>query len=136
MLIAASVVGLSRVLVPSPGSLERALPDYLVVTWYVLLVMGSVACLLGIFWRTAVTGLLIERAGMIFLCAAGLIYSIALLAVGGGRAIPASSFVVGFGLASALRALDIGRILVQIRALTLAREAVLTEAELEGGSKE
>lgn len=136
MLLAASVVGFSRVLVPSPSSLERALPDFLVTSWYLLLVLGSVIGLAGIVWRAPLTGLLIERSGLFFLCAAGLIYSIALMSVGGLRGIPSGSFVLAFGLASALRAIDIGRILVKARALDLAREAVLREEEVEGGSKE
>lgn len=134
MLVAAAVVGFSRVLAPASGSLEKTLPPILVTSWYVLLAFGSVVGLTGICWRNAITGLLIERSGLFFLCSAGLVYSIALITAGGFRAVAAASFVLGFGLASAFRAVDIGRMLTRNRALDLAREAVL-RADEEGGSK-
>lgn len=131
MLLSAAAVGFSRLLAPASGSLERTLPPILVTSWYLLLAVGSAVCLIGIAWRKPIFGLLIERAGLFFLCSAGLLYSIVLVAAGGAKAIAAASFVLGFGLASGFRAWDIGRILVQVRALSLAREAVLKE----GGSK-
>jgi len=118
MLLAAAVVGVSRVLQPTSGTLERALPWLLVVIWYVLLSLASVTALLGIFWREVLAGLLIERAGLMGLASAGSVYAIALIAVGGWTAVAAAGFVMGFAGASVVRAVDIGRILVRIRALT------------------
>lgn len=135
MLAAATVVGFSRILAPHPtsGSLEKALPPHLVTGWYLLLMIGSVVGLLGVSWKTPVAGLLIERSGMIFLSSAGLIYTIALISSGGWRAVAAASFVAGFATASAVRAWDIGRVLVRIRTVLLVREEVLNQ---EGESGE
>ena len=81
--------------------------------------------------RETSRGLLIERAGLFLLTASGLVYTITLVASGGWRAVAAASFVLGFAGASAIRAFEIGRMLVRVKALALARRAVL-----EGDSKE
>lgn len=125
MLSVAAVVGFSRLLAPTSGTLERALPMWLTVVWYVLLAVGSVTGLAGVFWKEPVAGLLIERAGLFALCSSGLVYSIALIAVGGWGAVAAASFVLGFGVASAVRAIDIGRVLVKMQLLASAQNMVL-----------
>ncbi len=118
MLIAAVMVGVSRVLEPTSGALERGLPTTLVVIWYVLLTLASATALAGIFWREALAGLLIERAGLFGLASAGTVYALALISSGGWNAVAAAGFVLGFAGASVVRAVDIGRILIRIRALT------------------
>lgn len=130
MLFAAGVVGLSRFLAPTSGTLEREIPSWLVVSWYAVLFCGAVTALAGISWRDPVTGLLIERAGLWFLTVSGLVYTIVLVSSGGFRALAAAIFVLGFGGASAVRAYDIGRVLVRLKALALAHKAVLSEGEL------
>jgi hypothetical protein len=132
MLLAAALIGISRLVEPTSTSLEQALPEVLVNVWYALMTVGSTVCLLGIFWRDAVSGLLIERAGMFSLCSAGLVYTVALISAGGWRAVAAASFVLAFGVACAVRAVDIGRILVRIKALQLVREEVLNNGDDEG----
>ena len=125
----AALIGASRLLAPTSGTLERALPDALVYGWYGLLASGSAIALVGVFWREPLAGLLIERSGLSALSASCLVYTFALIWVGGGNAVAAAGFVLGFAGASVVRAVDIGRILVRIRALAVATEAVLSEGE-------
>jgi hypothetical protein len=128
MLVAAVAVGASRVLSePTSGSLERALSPFLISAWYLLLTLGSVIALTGIYWREPGGGLLIERAGLTMLTSAGLVYGVAITATAGWRGLAAAMFVFGFSVASLIRALDIGRILSRIRALSLVIEAVAEE---------
>lgn len=129
MLSVAAIIGASRLLAHTSGTLERALPDLLVITWYVLLTLSSVTGLVGIFWREPVTGLLIERAGMSGMFASCIVYTTVLIAFSGWAAVAAAGFVLGFAVAALIRALDIGRMLVRIRALAVATEAVLKEGE-------
>lgn len=125
MLGSACLVGCSRLISRPSSALEHAMPDWLVTAWYVVLAFGSIVSLVGVFWREPSTGLLIERAGMWFLSSSALVYTIALFGVGGSRALAAASFVGGFSAASALRSVDVSRILVKVRGMELAREAVL-----------
>lgn len=131
MLLAAAFVGLSRLLEPTSGTLERELPTAMVLGWYAFLASGSLIALAGVWWKEPTAGLLIERAGLFLLTSSGLVYTITLVASGGWRAVAAASFVLGFAGASAVRAFDIGRVIVRMKALALARRAVL-----EGDSKE
>jgi len=128
MLFSAVLVGASRVLAePTSGSLERALPPYLVTAWYILLTFGSVVALVGVFWRDGITGLLIERAGLFSLSAACLVYGLSISMTGGFRGLAAATFVFGFSAAALTRAIDVGRIIRFVRALALVEQAVLDE---------
>jgi len=118
MLVSAAAVGVSRLLSePTSGSLERTLPPALLLAWYLLLTFGSVVSLMGVFWRGAIVGLLIERSGLWALTSACLVFGIALLSAGGVRGLAASLFLFGFAAACLVRAVEIGRILSRIRAL-------------------
>src|ERR1041384_7323551 len=90
MLVSAAAVGVSRLLSePTSGSLERTLPPALLLAWYLLLTFGSVVSLMGVFWRGAIVGLLIERSGLWALTSACLVFGIALLSAGGVRGLAA-----------------------------------------------
>jgi hypothetical protein len=129
MLIAAVLIGASRLLAQTSGSIERALPDLLVLVWYTFLLFSSAISLTGVFWRETTTGLLIERAGLFGIGAACLVYAIALITVGGVAAIAAAGFVLAYSGAALVRAIDIGRILIRIKALAIATQVVLNEGE-------
>jgi hypothetical protein len=129
MLFAALFISVSRLIAQNSGTIERTLPPGLIVAWYAMLAIGSFVALSGVFWREPLAGLLIERAGLLFLIAATVIYSFALLYAAGFRGAAAASFVVAFAAASSIRAIDIGRILVRIRAVAVATGAVLDEGE-------
>jgi len=127
MLGAAAVVGGSRVLTePTSGSLETALSPWLVSIWYVLLSIGALIALSGVFWRSnIVVGLRMEQSGLIMLTSAGSIYGGALVSSAGWRGLAAAAFLFGFSAACGFRTFDIGRILSRIRTLALSKEAVL-----------
>jgi hypothetical protein len=129
MLAAAALIGASRVLQPTSGSLQRALPDILVLVWFVLILVASTTALVGIFWKVPTTGLRIEQAGLVVMASVCIVYTIVLIVVGGWGALAAAGFVMGFAGAAAVRAWDIGRILNRIHALALATEVVLNEEE-------
>lgn len=127
MLCAAVVVGFSRALAPTSGAIQRGLPLPVTVSWYSLLAVGGIICLVGIYWREKVTGLIVERAGLCLLTAGALAYSIVLVTVGGWSGVAAGAFILAFGIAAALRSIDIGRILRRVRLLRSAQEVLLDE---------
>ena len=129
MLFAAAVVGFSRVLAPTSGALERALPMWLALAFYLLLSFGSVTALVGVFWREPTGGLLTERAGLLVLGSACVFFGGTVLTVAGLQGVASATFVFGFAAAALIRAFDIGRIVSRIHALALAQEAVLNEGD-------
>lgn len=129
MLMATLFISASRLVAQNSGTIERTLSPLLVVVWYSLLAFGSGVALLGVFWKEPLAGLLIERSGLFFLIAATTVYSFALIYSAGFRGVAAAAFVVGFAAASSIRAVDIGRILIRIRAMAVATETVLNEEE-------
>lgn len=70
------------------------LPDWVVTVWYMLLCIGGLVGLVGVWIRETLTSLLVERAGMLFLGPVGVAYSLALLIAGGdGIALAVSTFM-------------------------------------------
>jgi CHASE2 domain-containing sensor protein len=97
-------------LTPAPSSINMALPHWLVIAWSITLLVGSVAALLGVYWRDRRTGLITEQFGLAVTGAAALIYAGCIIAVGTGGVIPAG-IVGGFGLACLWRWKDLQRII-------------------------
>lgn len=84
ILIWAVAGGLIRILgVQTPGAVTVHLPDWMGLTWYILLCIGGLVGLAGVWLRETILSLLVERAGLLFIGPVGLAYSLALFAVGG-----------------------------------------------------
>lgn len=102
---------------PQPGSLQALLPQWMVTTWYILLCIGGLVGLVGVWQRKAILSLLVERAAMLVVSPAGLLYSVALFSLGGARAILSGGFVMAFAAAAFVRFVRIQLHLKRIRSL-------------------
>jgi hypothetical protein len=84
---------------PNSGSIEETLPPLLVTAWGGMLVVGSLLALLGLYWRgRSSTALLMERAGLVGVGGAAVVYAAA-LTTAGWRGAFAGCLTAGFGLA-------------------------------------
>lgn len=92
------------------ASVAATLPDALVVVWGTMLVVGSGTALVGTYWRgSLLTGVVLERTGLVGVGGAAIVYSLAtVLAVGIGATFSAC-LTVGFGLACFAQAHRISR---------------------------
>ncbi len=104
-----------------PQSVEVAMPYAIKVSWEFGLIVVGVAGLLGMFWPGQLgTGLGIELAAVLMLGAIAAMYVVAVLAVAGGQAVVAASFVGAVAVGSWLRSAEILR---SLRLLILLPEA-------------
>src|SRR5918996_793715 len=68
---------------PNSCSIEETLPPLLVTAWGGMLVVGSLLALLGLYWRgRSSTALLMERAGLVGVGGAAVVYAAALTTAG------------------------------------------------------
>lgn len=91
---------------PNSASIAATLPHTLVVGWGVMLVIGSTLALIGLYWRgRSSTGLVLERAGLIGVGGASVVYaSSVMLSAPGFTGSFAASITVGFGVACFVQA--------------------------------
>lgn len=80
---------------PGPGTIEEALPRFLIILWGVELVAGGVLTLAGLTFASLRT----EQFGLALLCAASAVYGLVLLVFAWPVSIVSSAIVVGFSLA-------------------------------------
>ncbi len=131
LLATATVSGLPLVIGRvNSASISTALPGELVIAWGTMLVVGSAMALVGTYWRgRRITGLVLERAGLVGVGGAALVYAcVALLAVGLDAAFSAC-ITAGFGAACFAQA---HRISVRIAA-ALSTSAGLARERREHG---
>lgn len=95
--------------------IEKLMPGALVAGWYVLLFGGGCIAVTGIMWRDLVTSLLVERAGLVALTTASVVYDGALVILGD---VGGSVAVALFAFASGWRIWDIRKELGHIRGRT------------------
>lgn len=88
---------------PVPGSVQALLPRWVVITWYTLLCIGGLVGLVGVWLGDVIASLLVERAGMMFIAPAGLLYAAALYNVSDSRGIIYGSSVAAFSIGAAVR---------------------------------
>lgn len=94
---------------PNPGSVATLLPGSLVYLWYIALAVGGALGMVAALWPDPDTGLLIERAAMLPLGAATLVYAAALLVLGNVAVLLTAGIVAGFGAAAVWRTVQITR---------------------------
>jgi predicted membrane channel-forming protein YqfA (hemolysin III family) len=92
---------------PPPNSLDATYPAWLVGAWYLLLGTGGVLGLTGLWLRSILVSLYLERASMIAIAAGAAIYGIAAFYVGGWRALVAGGLIGCWSAACAWRAIQI-----------------------------
>jgi hypothetical protein len=85
--------------------LDRIMPGWLLVAWYVLLLVGGVTGLAGCWWSRGqvLTGLLLETAAMSLLATGCCVYAIGLFAVSGQTAWTAGVLVAAISVSCAWR---------------------------------
>jgi len=102
---------------PTPGSFTEDLPTWAVTTWYILLCIGGLVGLVGVWLRNLALSLLVERAAMLIVSPSALLYSMALLSLGGARAVVYGSLTMAFAIASFVRIIRIGHQIKKIHSL-------------------
>jgi hypothetical protein len=118
VLLWAILVGASLVFgSPAPGSLQELLPQWMVTGWSTLLCIGGLVGLVGVWLRNLTLSLLVERAAMLTISPAALLYSVALFSLGGARAAASGGAVLVFALSSFVRILRISTQLKRLREL-------------------
>lgn len=96
----------------TPNTIHQALPGWLVTTWGLFLLIGSVVALAGSYWTgDYANGLTLERTGLALTGVAGLIYGFVIVAVLGWSGLLSGAITIGFGAACVARALDIGYVI-------------------------
>lgn len=81
-------------------------PLWLAWSWYVLLIVGGLAGIVGAYWKDAITGVLIVRAAMWPVAAGAFMYAIVLP---GRVGVQTAALVAAFGACCAWRAVQITR---------------------------
>lgn len=101
LLVLAAVSGLPLLFGrANSGSMAAAMPELAVLAWGAMLVLGSTLALIGLYWRgMSATGLLLERAGLIGVGGAAIIFSAVALASIGLDASFSACITAGFGAA-------------------------------------
>lgn len=97
---------------PPPGSVQALLPHWMVTAWYTLLCIGGLVGLAGVWMGDPIRSLLVERAAMMIICPAGLLYGVVLFVTAGSAAAVAGGITIAFSLAALGRLI---RISVRLR---------------------
>lgn len=86
----------------APQSLESVLPTWAVMTWGIILCLGSLISLVGIA-RNSANGVLLEQVGSVMVAAATIFYSVVALMVVGVASLSVTGIVLAWGLANLVR---------------------------------
>lgn len=92
---------------PPPNSIDLLYPAWMSATWYVLIGLGGLVGLAGLAVRGVLPALSLERASMCAIGAGAGIYALAVLYVGGWRALVAGGLIACWSAACAWRAVQI-----------------------------
>lgn len=114
----------------SAGSIEAELPGWLALTWGAALCLGSLAALIGSWWRgNYANALTLERMGLLIAGSAGIAYAaVILVTIPLNTGLVSAGLCLGFGASCVVRERDIGKIIAR------AGETVSTPIAREGES--
>lgn len=103
----------------SPRSVQLTLNHPVLLAWSLMLPLGSLITLIGIFWRGRyITALGVERVGLIFNTGALLTYTVALVASNQrGNAVVSIAFITAIAVANIWRVVSITGSIRRILAL-------------------
>lgn len=90
------------VLEQAPDSLLSVMPRWAVVTWGVMLTLGSLITLIGMYFQS-VNGILTEQFGSAIVAATTIFYSLVVFVVIGSSGVQTVGVILAWGLACALR---------------------------------
>jgi len=116
---------------PPPNSVTASLPNWLVIPWYLILCVGGVIAIVGIWIPDLLMSLFVERSGMMMVSPAAAVYASASFAFVGWRAIGVGGITGAFAIACAVRWWQINLMLWRLK-VDLA-EAVKRAALAESG---
>lgn len=103
--------------VPAPQTLTAAVPRAVVLLWAAGLAVSGVVGLVGCLWRgNVVTGLGIERGGLVMSTAALALIGTVVVAETGWRGVFTAAIVIAWAIAHLLRCVQITRDLRQVAA--------------------
>lgn len=94
-----------------PGSLEDLVNPFVVRAWGVSLVIGAVVTLLGMSYRKALVGILLEQVGSVAVGGASIFYSAAILIAAGLGGAVAAAIVFGWGISCLYRWYQLERLI-------------------------
>lgn len=97
-----------------PPSVQALLPPWLRLLWGVLLLVGGVLSVAGLYWPDPFTGIEIKRVGLVLAAAGVLAYGVALLAVGPNGYLAAATNIA-FAFACAVRVYQVSQALTAAR---------------------
>lgn len=109
-------------LAPAPGSVREALPTIVSTVWALILAGGSLAALVGIYFRERATGLILEQLGLALVGVGNLIYCVCVLYVVGESGVFMVAIVGGFGVSCLRRYWQIQRILDDVHRFQVQKE--------------
>lgn len=110
---------------PAPRAIESTLPWWLRTAWLIMLFLGPSVVLVGTFWKSSnlsglVTGMLIQKRGLLVTAAATLAYTVAVISYAAGTGLLMQAMLtvcvnIGFTAACWVRHRHISRDLTTIR---------------------
>jgi hypothetical protein len=110
----------------APDTVEALLDAWMVTGWYIFLCVGGLVGLVGVWLRSPILSLGVERGGMFVLAPAGLIYAVALFLFGGAQGVYQALAVLAFAASAFWRAVritnQIARMRKQLQALSDAAD--------------
>lgn len=117
-------------LIKDPDTLlAQSVPHLIYALWGLLLVMSSSIGLISAWWPDRITGLLLERAGLLALGVGAAAYGSLLLHLVGWRAGLAGPMTVGIGIASLWRVVHVNREIKVLVRLIESRRSMGTEGD-------
>lgn len=96
----------------APQSLESVLPQWAVMTWGIILCLGSLIALIGIS-RNTLNGVIFEQVGSVMVAAATIFYSIVALMVVGLPSFSVTGIVLAWGIANLVRWIQLQMLIQQ-----------------------
>lgn len=97
-----------------PGSIEEGVGQTGTTGWYVLLLLGSLAALMGIFWPERATGLVLEEMGLLAAGLCTIFYAIVVVFIIGAGGGYAAGLLASYGTAAVCRSWQIRRFLATV----------------------
>jgi len=113
----------------APQSLESYLPNWGVVTWGVLLTLGSIIALTGMAFQS-VNGIILEQIGSVMVGATTVFYSTLVLLVIGPQAIQTVGIILSWGLACFIRWIQL-QILINDAVKRAEKRIIMDKVEAE-----
>lgn len=102
-------------------------------SWYLLLIVGGLVALTGVFWRDALTGILVVRAGLLAVGAGAYAYALAIGHHGRALDVLSAVLVAGLGVAAHWRVVQATlHVRTEVRRRAEIRRATVTDVGLPG----